>query len=224
MVAFNFNAYGHDFERGLMILRDSLTAALDALDLQRRAVSAEYDAYSEGLKRGELPSGEFDEERGAWVWEQSQSFDFDLELIDETKGAIRKTHAIAIYHLWERVVRHWTSAHGQETHDQLTARVAEKGLVVHERMKVISHLNNALKHDSQRSGPRLLAGWPEIFPQDYAEMVERQKEGAAKRKEQGHGDGEFRPDWFDAITLADADMEVIFEAVRTSGPRANTPY
>lgn len=224
MVAFNFNVYGHDLERGLMILRDSLTAALHALDLQGEKISAEYAAYNEALKKGEPPIGEFDEESESWVWEQSQFFDYDLELIEETKSAIRKTHAIAIYHLWERVIRHWTGAHGRETHDDLAAKVAEKGLVVHEQMKVISHLNNALKHNSQRFGPMLLAGWPEVFPANYAEVVERRKVQAAEWKERGHGDGEFKPDWFDAITLADTHMDAIFEAVRTSGPRANTPF
>lgn len=106
MVAFNFNVYGHDFERGLMVLRDSLTAAMAAL---RERISAEYDPYKAALDRGEPPVGERDEESGAWVWEQSQFFDYDLELIEETKNALRKTHATAIYHHWERVIRSATS-------------------------------------------------------------------------------------------------------------------
>ncbi|MNS06317.1 hypothetical protein D3C72_377390 [compost metagenome] len=224
MVAFNFNAYGHDFERGLMILRDSLTAALRALDDQGAKVLAEYDAYNAALAEGKPPVGEFDEESETWVWEQSQFFDYDLELIEETKSAIRKTHATAIYHLWERVIRNWTDSHGRETHDMLVDKLAEKGFVVNDRMKTISHLNNALKHNSHRFGPLLLAAWPEVFPVDYADQIERRKVQAAEWKERGHGDGEFWPDWFDNITLTDADMDTIFDVVRSSGPRANTPF
>tara|TARA_R110000782_G_scaffold40150_7_gene92814 strand:- start:3820 stop:4494 length:675 start_codon:yes stop_codon:yes gene_type:complete len=224
MVAFNFNVDGHDFERGLMILRDSLTAALQALDLQREKVGTEYDEYNAGLARGEPAKGDFDEESETWIWEQSQFYDYDLELIEETKGAIRKTHATAIYHLWERVVRNWTGSHGRETHDMLVEKLVEKGLTVDERMKTISHLNNALKHNSHRFGPLLLAAWPEVFPADYADQIERQKQQATDWKERGHGNGEFWPDWFDRITLTDADMDTIFDVVRRSGPRANTPF
>ena len=67
MVAFNFNVFGHDFEGGLMILRDSLTAAMAALDQQRERICSEYDAYKAALDRGEPPIGEWDEESGAWV-------------------------------------------------------------------------------------------------------------------------------------------------------------
>lgn len=54
MVAFNFNVYGHDLERGLMILRDSLTAATAAFDQQRERISAEYDAYNAALELNAL--------------------------------------------------------------------------------------------------------------------------------------------------------------------------
>jgi hypothetical protein len=224
VVAFNFNAYGHDFERGLMILRDSLTAALGALDLQGEKIVAESAAYEKAVADGQPRSGEWNEESETWEWEQSQFFEYDIELIEETKSAIRKTHATAIYHLWERVIRHWVDAHGRETHDMLAEKLAEKGLVVHDRMKTISHLNNALKHNSQRFGPLLLEAWPEVFPDNYAEMLERRRDQAAEWKERGHGDGEFWPDWFDDITLTDADVDMIFLAVRESGPRANTPF
>lgn len=224
MATFNFNAYGHDFERGLMILRDSLTAALQALDLQREKIGSEYDEYNAALARGELPRGEFDEETGSWVWEQSQFFDYDLELIEETKSAIRKAHATALYHLWERVVRHWTRTHGRENHDELVAKVEALGLAVDGRMKAISHLNNALKHNSQRFGPKLLETWPELLPANYVETLEQAKARALEWKEQGHGDGEVWPNWFEAITLTDAHIDTIFHAIRASGPRADTPF
>lgn len=223
MVAFNFNVYGHDFERGLMVLRDSLTAAMAALDKQRERISAEYDAYKAALDRGEPPVGERDEESGAWVWEQSQFFDYDLELIEETKNALRKTHATAIYHHWERVIRSWTSAHGQETHDELAAKAVEKGQRIADRLKVISYLNNALKHNSQRFGPLLMEAWPEVFPEGFADLVKRRREEAAQRQANGIGDGEFWPDWFDAITLTDAHVDEVFVATRASGPRAHVP-
>ena len=193
MVAFNFNVYGHDFERGLMILRDSLTAAMAALDQQRERISAEYDA------------------------------DYDLELIEETKNALRKTHAIAIYHHWERVIRSWTGAHGRETHDELAAKAIEKGQGVADRLKVFSHLNNTLKHNSQRFGPLLLEAWPEVFPKGFADFIKGRREEAAQRQANGLGNGEFWPDWFDAITLTDAHVDEVFVATRASGPRAHVP-
>lgn len=222
MVGFNFNVYGHDFERGLMILRDSLTAALTALDDQRTKIHVEYDAYNLGLARGDEPTGEFNHQTGSWVWEQSQFFDYELELIDETKAAIRKAHTVAVYHHWERVIRSWTGLHGNESHDELAAAATAKGVAVPDRLKTVSHLNNVLKHSSRRSGPNLLAEWPEVFREGQAEIITNELKAAAERKERGE-DADYSPDWFEAIHLSDKHIDEVFAVTRAGGPRAHIP-
>lgn len=223
MVAINFNVFGHDFERGLMILRDSLTAAIGALDEKRKEISGEYEVYETAVAAGAERTGQWDEEAG-WIWEQSQFFDYDLELIEETKSSLRKTHAVSIYHLWERVIRHWTNTHGHENHDRLVEKARAAGLAVHDRMKVISRLNNALKHNSQYFGPLLLAEWPELFPADFAETRQQRIAKAAEDHAEGRGNGEVHTDWFEVVNISDKHMDEIFSIVRESGPRANTPY
>ena len=74
-----------------------------------------------------------------------------------------------------------------------------------------------------RVGPLLLKAWPEVFPKGFADLVERRREEAAQRQADGLGNGEFWPDWFDAITLTDAHVDEVFVATRASGPRAHVP-
>ena len=56
MVKLNFNAYGHDFERGLTILSGSPTTALYALALQRTKIDAEYTQCRLGGGQGHGPA------------------------------------------------------------------------------------------------------------------------------------------------------------------------
>ena len=223
MVAFTFNAVGHSFERGLMILRNSLTASLAGLEQQEAEVTREWDAYNAMIEAGGQPIGQYEEGFG-WIHEKSDEFKFDLDLISDAKSTVRKIHTIAIYHLWERIARTWTNNHGPGGHDDVAKGLEACGLKLDPRLKKVSFLNNALKHNSQKDGPKLLEQWPGVLPDGFDRWLEDRKAVEAKRlKDTGEGDGHFRPDWFQAINLTDVHMDDVFGGVRESGPWANTP-
>lgn len=66
-----------------------------------------------------------------------------------------------------------------------------------------------LKHNSDRSGPKLLEGWPEIY-WNAAKLQERVKANK-------------RVTWSSGVSISEGRMEEIFAALRASGPRASQP-
>jgi len=222
MVAFSFNFYGYDFEHGIMILMDSLLAATDALKAKRVKTAEDWAAYEAGVKEGSVKEvEERDDETGQLIWNQSQFYEHDLSLIDENMDVLRKTHVIAAYHLWERTIRLWTKIDGNENFAKLAEAGVAAGLTIDPRMEAVSNLNNTLKHNSVKAGPKLLEVWPELFPDGYAVMLKRRLYRATKLAEEGMGAGPAPIDWFAAVTITPAQMDDIFAAIRASGPKAN---
>lgn len=221
LVALRFNLLGHDFEHGLMILSDSLLAATDALKSKSAQIANNYQKYEARLAAGEPPEGEWDED-GVKIWERSEFFRFDLELINEALNTLRKAYVIAVFHHWERVIRRLTGLSGHETFDRLVESAAARGQPIHARLTLVSDLNNTLKHDSMRAGPKLLKSWPGVFPPGYADRLAKREAAAAARAAQGLGDGGMHYDWHDAVQLSQEHMDEVFAIVRESGPRANT--
>lgn len=206
MALLNINWQGVDFERGLDVLRDSLVAATGALEANRIAIQQAWDEYEDAVAKGAPPDEVWEDE--AKVWDQTFAYENDIQMIDETLDMMRKTHVIALYHLWERIVRSWTRAPRGDRHDELVRRVEVKGIAVDPRLTAIRDLNNALKH----YGPRLLASWPEVFTDRFRSRIE---DRLAKLRI----DPAATPiDWHDAITVTEDRMDEILEAVRMSGP------
>lgn len=210
MALLNINWQGVDFERGLDVLRDSLVAATGALEANRIAIQQAWDEYEDAVANGAPPDEVWEDELK--VWDQTFAYENDIQMIDETLDMMRKAHVIALYHLWERIVRSWTRAPQGDRHDDLVRRVEAKGIAVDFRLTAVRDLNNALKHNSEIYGPRLLTSWPEVFTDKFRSRIE---DRLAKLRI----DPTAAPiDWHDAITVTEDRMDEILEAVRMSGP------
>lgn len=208
MAAFNFNFFGYDYEHGIMILSDSLLAATEALQAKSDATAAEWKKYEAEVAEGLIkPIEERDDETGELIWHQGQFYAHDLELIDEGVQALRKAHVTALYHHWERVIGRWTNAPPKSEHKKLVALLEAKGIKPPTRFNDVYNLNNVLKHDSDKGGPDLLRGWPEIFRN-------------ARRLEARQQDGDKRIPWSDSIVITKERMDEVFSAMRGSGPTA----
>lgn len=209
MTAFNFNFYGYDYEHGIMVLSDSLLAATDALAAKRKSTDEEWAKYEADVSTGLIEEkAEYDDETGAMIWNQSQFYEHDLELIEEGVQALRKAHVIALYHLWERIICQWAEAPANYKHNDLVALVKAKGIEPNDRFTDVYNLNNVLKHNSDRSGPKLLEGWPEMFWN--AEKLKARQEA-----------GDKRIFWSNSIVITSERMEEVFSAMRRSGPVAH---
>lgn len=206
MAWIGFNTFGYDLERGIDILQDSLKIALDALEQKRRDTEQEYENYEAGVAAGTIErEGEWED--GVRLWEKSQFYDLDIEMIAETVEAVRKAHVVALYHHWERTISRWARLENlipadvaKPNHGHLRNALLGAGIVPHHRLNAIRDLNNALKHNSDEFGAKLLKSWSKLLPPNF----------------QG-GPG---ADWYQAITLTDADVRLIAEALKRSGPSA----
>lgn len=210
MALLSINWHGIDHERGLAVLRESLDAATGALESNRITIQKEWDKYEDAVANGAAPDVIWEDD--VKVWDQSFAFEDQLHMIDETLDIMRKAHVIAVYHLWERIVRSWTKAPSGASHNKLVKLVEAKGVKVHPRMSAIRDLNNALKHNSEKYGPAVLDSWPELFS-------ERFRSGIGERLERVRADPDAsKVDWHDVITIRPDQMAEILEAMHASGP------
>lgn len=214
MALLNINWQGIDFERGLDILQDSLDAATSALESNRQSIQQKWDEYEDAVANGAHPNEVWEDDYK--VWDQSLAYESDIRMIYETRDIMVKAHVIAVYHLWERIVRAWTKAPAGADHKKLVKLVEAKGITVHPRMDTVRNLNNALKHNSEKYGPALLASWPELFRARF-------------RKDIGVRLAKIRADpaaskvnWHEEITITADQMNEIMDAVRASGPTARS--
>lgn len=197
-----FNVHGYDYGRSLMVLEDTLVEAERGLTQKRErtlAEAAEYEAKGERI-------GEWADD-GRKIWDQSDAYNFDLELIDEGLANIRKAFVIALYHSWERMVGRWAEVGAKADHAELRRGVEKKGVAPHVRLDAVRDLNNALKHNSRKYGADLLNSWPELTPEGFA-------------LPDGYEGGNGWVDWFSVITIDDKQMREIISALRASGPEA----
>lgn len=198
MAWIGFDTAGYDLERGIGILQDSLKAALDALEDKRRLTVKQYEDYDAGLAAGTIePEGEWED--GLCIWEKSQFFDFDIEMIDETVVAVRKAHVMALYHHWERTIARWARRETliaaeveKPNHGHLRTALLSAGITPHHLLDAIRDLNNALKHNSDDFGAKLVKSWSELLPSGLQSGPDI--------------------DWYEVITLKETDVRQIAEA------------
>ncbi|GEM_PF-2365813 len=204
MAWIGFNTSGFELERGIGILQESLKAALDALEQKHQDTVREYEDYEVGVAAGTIErEGEWED--GVQIWEKSQFYDFDLEVIAETVRAVRKAHVVALYHHWERTIAAWARYEkalpegvDKPHHGHLREALLKAEIVPHPRLNAVRDLNNALKHNSEDYGKKLLISWPELLPSNFKPRA--------------------YTNWYELITLTDSDLSVIAEALIRSGP------
>ncbi len=207
----NFNFHGYDYERGITVLSEGLSAASEALEDKRASAETAWKIYEDGVMSGELAEEEErDEETGSLLWSKSLAFEYDIKLIDEGIGALRKAFVVALYHHWERIVFQWTEAPIGSDHKKLVGRVRARGVELPEQFEHIYLLNNILKHNSAKAGPLLLKTWPDLFwrPDKLAMRVAK---------------GDKRILWESAIILGDHMMDCIILTMKASGPVSHRP-
>jgi hypothetical protein len=195
----SFNAIGYDYGRTLMTLSDTLTAAEQGIAGKRAAAELDLATYNAG--------GEFigEREEGFTLWEQSDVYEFDIELLDESLVALRKSYVILFYHSWERMVGRWAKVASRASHDELVAGMEKQGIKKHARLDAVRDLNNALKHNSKAFGKALLKSWPEVLPPGYTLPAD-------------YDNPAIRPDWFEIITITPDIIQEVVETLRASGP------
>lgn len=207
----NFNFHGYDYERGITVLSEGLSAATEALEDKRASAEIAWKIYEDGVMSGELAEEEErDEETGSLLWSKSLAFEYDIKLIDEGIDALRKAFVVALYHHWERIVCQWTEAPIGSDHKKLVGRVRARGVELPEQFEHIYLLNNILKHNSAKAGPLLLKDWPDLFwrPDKLAMRVAK---------------GDKRILWESAIILGGPMMDCIILTMKASGPVSHCP-
>lgn len=196
-----FDAHGYDYGRSLAILDDTLTAAEQGLEDRRARLAADLADYeTSGVRIGEWADG------GQKIWDQSDVYEFDIELVDEGLANLRKSYVIAFYHSWERMVGRWADVGSKANHKELRRAVENKGVGPHPRLDAVRDLNNALKHNSKDYGAALIASWPEVLPPGFALGDDYGK------------DDKVKIDWFSLVTISHEQMREIIVALRASGP------
>ena len=199
MANLSFDTIGYDYGRTLMTLSDTLTATEQGIAGKRAAVELDLAAYN----AGDEFIGEHAE--GITLWEQSDVYEFDIELLDESLIVLRKSYVILFYHSWERMVGRWAKVGSKANHDELVAGMEKEGIKKHARLDAVRDLNNALKHNSKACGKALLKSWPEVLPPDYALPAD-------------YDDPATRPDWFEIITITPDIVQEVIATLRASGP------
>lgn len=211
MALLNINWQAIEFERGMDLLRSSLKAAEESLEANRSETQRKLDEYEAGVANGEPPDEIWEED--VKVWDQSHAYQSDIMMIGDALHTMRKAHAIAAYHMWERAIQTWTKAPPFSQHEQLVALAESKGATMHVRLSAIRDLNNALKHNSEKYGPLLLESWRELFRPLFTKTLDE------RLKELKDGASKSRVDWYGAITISAQQMNEILDALRASGPR-----
>lgn len=88
-----FDVHGYDYGRSLMVLEDTLVEVERGLREKRERTLAEAAEYEASGRR----IGEWADD-GSKIWDQSDAYSFDMELLDDGLVNIRKSFVIALYH------------------------------------------------------------------------------------------------------------------------------
>lgn len=206
MAKLDFNFWASDYEHRLTVLADTLAAAEGALNAKSAEIEALAKKYEADVEAGIVPNEEeYEEETGAMIWSRSWGYDQDLEVINEGLVSLRKAFVVALYHHWERTAQRWTGVDSTSGNYALLQAVRDKGRSPPNRLQHVYHLNNVLKHNSQKFGPMLLREWPEMFM--FSHMLQQRVD---------KGDVSF--DWAERVAISADQMHEIFDVIRASGP------
>src|SRR5690606_1620248 len=115
----------------------------------------------------------------------------EIDSLQEALNDIRRSFAVSYYHQWERYAQSVSDNHGR-CYAQIVGRLNEKGIQVHDQMKKISTLVNAIKHNNPKHIQDLEISWPEVV-----------RAGA--------------PSSFTQILLCKGHMDHIYHVIHSSG-------
>jgi len=198
MAPLPFNMLGYIYESGLDSLRASFVSGSQGLRQKLEDTTKALDDYQHSLRNGGEWIGERDPEEGYVIWDQEQVFNFDIDAAHEAYGELRKAFAIAAYHYWERSIRKYCKAQGGKHADLVTKALGE-GFPISSDLNRTHRLANALKHNNDSSGKKLLDCWPEVFSSTF--------------KQRKH------MDWYSVVHLSDDQVHQAFDIILSSGPQ-----
>lgn len=194
-----FNATGYRFGVALSMLREALLAAERGLRAKRSDIEKKLAKYEQS---GEF-IGEYEDDHK--LWEQSDFYKADIEQINEALADVRKPYVIALFHTWERMALSYGKPRsGKPSYSDLKLALEAKGVRIHPELNAVRALNNALKHNSQEFGPKLLQMWPELLPMHARENPFRDPD-----------------DWYGKIKINDEHILRIIEILKESGPQTH---
>lgn len=198
-----WNFQGYIFAEGIAALRAAYNKATQALEEELQSLRAEAYAYQQGLESGEVDwIGE--REDGYVLWGQEQVYELEIASKQEGLCALRKAFVLAAYHHWERGARGWTKSQKRD-HSGLVKAVQKLGIEIHPHLEAVKDLANLLKHNNDKRGSDLVDSWPQVMPRSF----------------QGGVTG---VDWYGAVSLTDAHLGQVFQAITSSGPDVKTVF
>lgn len=207
MAKINFNFWASDYDHRITVMSDTLLAAEEALDAKSQQIADEAAAYEADIAAGSVDDDVvYDDDTGSVIYRRSSAYDYDLDVIDQGLVALRKSFVISLYHLWERTAKGWSGASTANEHSKFLKAVRAKDVNPPERLEHIYFLNNVLKHNSRKHGPKLLTAWPEIFVLPH--MLQKQLD-----------EGKVRIEWSERLAISKGAMAEIFAVIRASGPK-----
>jgi hypothetical protein len=199
MAKLEFNVYGWELGRGVKSLVQSFMLAASAINREHDKVLEAQRDYQHHVEAGRPPIGEWDED-GSTIWTQDQILDLELRNIGDASMALRKAHALQLYHLWERSAQAWTSSTPNTGHSDLVKKSLAAGYPIDPRLEAVKHLANTLKHGNPTHGRRLHAAWPAVLQQVPPPGLDLAVE------------------WYSAVQITDADVLKIADIIASSGP------
>ena len=202
VVQLNFNFHGYRFQESAKIVHASFRSAAQALRADVERAENEAVAYQKYLDEGGEWIGE--REDGHVLWDQEQVLDMRIEAGNEALMALRKAFVIALYHYWERAIRVSTGGNDRAKHDELVALAIAMGITIRPGLAAIRDLVNLLKHDNAKWGNALRRSWSNLFHPGFQPSA-------------------VRADWYNAVTLTDDDVALVYETVAGSGPNLRSP-
>lgn len=201
MAPLEFHFHGYIFQSGVDVLLKSFTSAVTALNEEVERAAAESHEYRRALEQGAEWVGEVDDE-GYVIWDQVDVLDAKVIEAREALMGLCKAFVLALYHQWERSIREWTGSGAHSKHDTLARAVRARGVETHPRLDAVRDLVNALKHNSDAWGEKLVASWSDVFPPDFRRPP--------------------RTDWYYAIQIREEHVFEAFNIVAASGPTIKT--
>lgn len=159
MAKLDFNFWAFDYEHRITVMADTLASAEAALDAKSAEIEAIAKKYEADVTAGIIEDEEeYDGDTGSLIWSRSWGYDQDLEVINEGLVSLRKAFVVALYHHWERTAQRWTGVDSTKGNYALLKAVREKNVSPPERLQHVYHLNNVLKHNSQKIRPDAATG------------------------------------------------------------------
>lgn len=201
MAPLTWNLIGWTYQDGIRNLRETFAAATEGVNQRLQAAYEALDEHDRQVAARGDPQIERDDD-GCVIYDHRDTLIYQTTTAEEAKDALNKAIVIAIFHHWERSAREWTSlANGK--FKTLCDEVLAKGYAIDPRLDDLHLVVNLLKHANAKHGVELMERRPQWFRRTFAPASPR-------------------IEWYEEVSLGDADVDELFGIVAASGPDDRT--